>query len=80
MRRLGTAVITLALVGCAGPPPRSALPTREEMGRLLMAGNTSNVAVTSEGATDLQPHPVHFPGSAEDAHRAITPVIESLPR
>ena len=69
----------LLVLACSVPAPDGP-PTEIEFRRLLALGNGSNVAVTSERASDPRLRPRTFAGPPEQVRTRILDVIDTLPR
>jgi len=81
MTRPGAVVAALlALTGCGGTTDPAQLPTPDAVIHLLEQGNTSNVAVTADGAPDPRLRPHVYPLAPVQAAHAIVDAIDSLPR
>lgn len=81
MTRPGAVLAALvALAGCGGTTDPADLPAPGTVIQLLEQGNQSNVAVTTDGATDPRLRPHVYPLSPVQTAHAVVDAIDSLPR
>jgi uncharacterized protein (DUF1499 family) len=70
----------LLLVACRGEPDTHAIPSPAEVRELLANGPGSNVAVTSDHASDPRLMPRHVLAPAGVVEKALLNVIATMPR
>jgi Uncharacterized protein conserved in bacteria len=70
----------VCLAGCRGSSDPSALPSPGDVVQLLSLGNRSNVAVTSDGATDPRLRPHVYPLSPVQTAHVVVDAVEQMPR
>lgn len=81
MTRPGAVLAALvALAGCGGTTDPADLPSPGTVIHLLEQGDKSNVAVTTDGATDPRLRPHVYPLSPVQTAHAVVDAIDSLPR
>lgn len=71
---------TALLAACSRDRPSSDLPGPQQVIALLAEGNRSNVAVSSDTATDPRLKPRAYPLQPVEVAHALVDAIDSLPR